>query len=524
LINRVENGEIKIPKFQRPFVWKHKAVLQLLESLIKGYPMGSLLFWRTDQKLRSERDIEGFSLPSTPEKYPTNYVLDGQQRLTTIFGVLSYGGSAASPHILNVVYDLQEKEFRHVLGNEPKHCLPLSILFNFKHWNAFQKELVQLPNGAGLNEEAERLNETFREYMLPVVTITDRTLDEVCPMFERINSTGTKLTIYDLMVAATFETDFDLNDEVETLQESFEEEGFHLEGESIIRAVAATRDTAVSKSSLLALRSIGSSELKGSLKTARLSIEKAIDFLQTEVGVISSDFLPYDAQLLVLAKLFKSTKSFSAEQRKLVRSWFWASSFTERYRGASDSLLNEDLEHLPQRLAKGDPLLKQAVFTADDFRSREFRKSSAISNAFVALLASNSPLNLTNAAPIDVAGSLAWSNQREFHHLFPRAYLAGRTEDEKREQNNLLNIVLLASGDNKEISAKNPKVYLQEIRQKLGPRFSEVLASNLLPPFQDSGIQEEDYPYFLEARAEHVAAHVNGLCGFSTQVVGKQAK
>jgi len=196
---------------------------------------------------------------------------------------------------------------------------------------------------------------------------------EVCPMFERINSTGTKLTIYDLMVAATFETDFDLNDEVEALQESFEEEGFHLEGESIIRALAATRDTVVSRSSLLALRNVGSSELKTSLKTARLSIEKAIDFLQTEVGVVSSDFLPYDAQLLVLGKLFKSTKSFSAEQRKLVRSWFWGSSFTERYRGASDSLLNEDLEDLPQRLAKGDPLLKPVAFTADDLRSREFR-------------------------------------------------------------------------------------------------------------------------------------------------------
>src|SRR3990172_9147046 len=92
LVERVNGGEIKIPKFQRGFVWRRPAVLALLESILQGYPIGSLLFWRTEQKLKSERDIQDFPLPPTPDKYPTNYVLDGQQRLTTIYGVLSYNG------------------------------------------------------------------------------------------------------------------------------------------------------------------------------------------------------------------------------------------------------------------------------------------------------------------------------------------------------------------------------------------------------------------------------------------------
>jgi len=75
LVSRINSGEIKVPKFQRSFVWKGKNVITLLESIVSGYPIGSLLFWLTEQKLKSEHDIEGFQLPNTQEKYPTSYVL-----------------------------------------------------------------------------------------------------------------------------------------------------------------------------------------------------------------------------------------------------------------------------------------------------------------------------------------------------------------------------------------------------------------------------------------------------------------
>ena len=89
LMERVENGDIKIPKFQRQFVWKQKDVIDLLDSLFKGFPIGSLLFWRTMTKINGEKNIGGYNLTNTPESYPTNYVLDGQQRLTTIFSIFN---------------------------------------------------------------------------------------------------------------------------------------------------------------------------------------------------------------------------------------------------------------------------------------------------------------------------------------------------------------------------------------------------------------------------------------------------
>lgn len=85
LVTRIEQGDIKLPVFQRKFVWKPAQILELLDSIYRGYPIGSLLFWLSSEPLATERDLGDFNLPPTPDKYPRNYVLDGQQRLATIY-------------------------------------------------------------------------------------------------------------------------------------------------------------------------------------------------------------------------------------------------------------------------------------------------------------------------------------------------------------------------------------------------------------------------------------------------------
>jgi len=511
----VNAGEVKIPKFQRGFVWQKSDVLALLESLLQGYPIGSLLFWRTEQKLKSERDIQGFSLPPTPDKYPTNYVLDGQQRLTTIYGVLSYKGSPDQPHILSVAYDLRKKELRHRQPRDPQWCLPLNVMFDFARFNQFQQSLTALPDGNELNDEALRVNETLREYQVPVVTLTERTLDEVCPIFERINSTGTKLTVYDLMVAATFSEDFDLNEEVKALGQAVERRNFCIDGDCILRTVSALRGKSVKKKAILALRDIPPSELREDLTTTRKAMEKAIDFLRTEVGVVSSDFLPYEAQLTVLSKVFSLCEDpLAPEQRARLRTWFWLSSFHERYRGASDSVLDGDIDLCLPFLGGTDPLsppLKKVE--PDDLKGRDFRKGTAVTHAYVALLATCHPCGIVDGAPVDVEGSLSWENQREFHHIFPKGYLATCPEKDRQRQSDLANIMLLPSGPNKQISSEKPSVYMSRIKQQHGPAFDKILASNLIPPLEDSGLLIDDFEYFLAVRLEMIVDKIGYLAG-----------
>jgi uncharacterized protein with ParB-like and HNH nuclease domain len=89
LLSDVTKGNIKIPVFQREFVWNDEQIMSLLDSIYRGYPVGSLLLWSTKERLRHERNVGGFRLPDTPEDFPVNYVLDGQQRLTTLYGVFN---------------------------------------------------------------------------------------------------------------------------------------------------------------------------------------------------------------------------------------------------------------------------------------------------------------------------------------------------------------------------------------------------------------------------------------------------
>ena len=122
LINDVERGNIKIPVFQREFVWSDEQIVDLLDSIYRGYPVGSLLLWATKETLQYERNVGGFKLPETPEDYPVNYVLDGQQRLTTLYGVFNSDHDTADTELASrfrVAFVPESEEFVHESAADP---------------------------------------------------------------------------------------------------------------------------------------------------------------------------------------------------------------------------------------------------------------------------------------------------------------------------------------------------------------------------------------------------------------------
>ena len=255
LIADIKKGEIKIPQFQRKFVWKDNQALELLDSIANGYPIGSLLLWKTVEKLNAARDIGSFRLPKTDEITPTNYVLDGQQRLTVIYSCLGAGESEGG---YTAGYDLAKEEFVELKVEVYKQeVFPLRKMLNTTSLLNYRTSLLSLPDAPILQERLDGLITAFTQYKLPVVTLKDLTIEEVCPIFERINSSGTRLSTYDLMVAATWAEDFDLNEKVAGVLSALDSKGYgSTERSTVLKALSAIHLGSIQDKSLRALRDL----------------------------------------------------------------------------------------------------------------------------------------------------------------------------------------------------------------------------------------------------------------------------
>ncbi|KAF5430100.1 hypothetical protein C5S42_00710 [Candidatus Methanomarinus sp.] len=511
LVSQIQRGDIKIPKFQRGFIWKKNQILTLLESIYEGYPIGSLLFWLTNEKMKSEKEIGGFDLPPTPDVYPRNYVLDGQQRLTSIYGVLNWE-DPKQVHILNVYYNLKKKEFYHYNNEDNSKAIPMSILLDTKKIRDFGNSISIFDDFDDLDNELIILLETFKEYLIPVVTIKEKTVEEVSPIFERINSTGTQLSIFDLMVAATWSEGFDLNDSIEDIRDSTKIKDFdNINNSAFLKLMARVQGFGAKRDSIFKLRDLKADDLKSLSNKIKECIERAVDFLATDLNVPSDAFLPYENQLIVIAYFYSNIKSPTHNQLKFLRRWFWQSGFAEHFRGAGDNILEKDFKAIDELISeeKDESLMIRVSLVENDLLKRQFIKNSAFSKTFVVMLANNSPRNISNGEKIDISKALSVFNKKEFHHIYPQDYLKEKGIETKK-RNNICNICMLASSQNKIISSKAPNLYLKQYIEKLGESANDVLRSNILPNKND--VDFENYEEFIRERAKLILLEINKLC------------
>jgi len=513
LVNRIQTGDIKIPKFQRGFVWEEDQILKLLESIYQGYPIGSLLFWLSEQKMISEKNVGGFDLPPTPEKYPRNYVLDGQQRLTTIYGVLNWPDKTML-HKLNVYFDLENRKFIHFNGEQLDKHIPMSILFKTPEILRYRTILSEFSNANELQESVDALYEIFREYLIPVVTIKEKTVEDVCPIFERINSTGTKLNIFDLMVAATWSDEFDLNDKVDQIRESTKLKDFdNIDNSVFLKFMSSINGFGSKRDGVFKLRNLSSEQLDKLGQTVKSSAERAIDFFSTELRVPSDAFLPYENQLVVLAYFFSKVANPTPAQLSALRRWFWQTGFSERYRGAVEGILEQDLSAVDTLINGNTNAMDLRIsLVENDILKRQFWKNSAFSKTFVVMLANHAPRNLTNGETIDIRVALTSFNNKEFHHIFPKDFLKKLgVISEKR--NAIANICMISAAQNKNISNDPPSVYLRKSYDMLAKDGDMVFKSNLISSVSNAPWRNDNYDAFLKQRSAAILGRILALCG-----------
>ena len=510
LITSIKKGEIKVPQFQRKFVWKDEQALELLDSIVNNYPIGSLLLWRTKDKLRAERNIGEFQLPATDDLEPTDYVLDGQQRLTVIYSCL---GAPEAEKGFSVIYDLEREEFLRVTEDRKVCHFPLRRMFQTTQLLNFRTGLQTMTEPLKYQERLDAVIQAFTDYRIPVVTLKDLTVDEVCPIFERINSSGTKLSTFDLMVAATWNRNFDLNDEVDEICEGLGPKGFgDIDRTTVLKCLSAVHLGTIKEESLKTLRDISKDDMHQLIGKTKAALLKTVDLFSTEFNIYSWDFLSYEALVVIVCHIYSKIDKLSPDQVRRLRQWFWRSSFGERYKVGGENFVSKDLKIVFEFVvnATGSASLFGAVPSKKEWQEITFRSNVSRSRAYALALAEKGPRNLTNGVKIDPAEALSVYNKKQYHHIYPRAYL--KRSRSTIEDNLLINICMISAAANNEIGDTDPNLYLPECAKNLGVEADTVFESNLLPLPSDFDYSKATYDKFIKSRVNIIMAFITGLC------------
>jgi len=511
LINRIEEGDIKIPAFQRGFVWNQDQVLELLDSIYRDYPIGSILLWNTNERLKATRNIGGFLIPEREPEYPVNYVLDGQQRLATIYAVFCKDRRGdpqnarydIDPGIFEIHFDLDDEKFVPDWDLVDGHAnLKMTSLFDV---NKFFEDVNKLDEK--YKQKSRDLQSQFMNYEIPVVTTTKRNKEEVGIIFERINNTGTRLTTLDLMVAWTWGEDFHLREELDRMLDTLDSKGFGETPDKIIlQCLAGMVEKTTKTRDILELEP---ETVRNSMDQLNRSLEKCIDFLSTELNVISRDFLPHSHQIVPLTFFFSRVNTPNQEQSKTLKQWFWKTSFSKRYSASTDVKMNDDILFF-EKIVNGDYSdIQKYSYSVDksSLINQRFSKGSPFTRAFLLLLAQKNPLNLANGNKIDLGTALSEYNSKEFHHIFPRTFLRNKGVEAERI-NSLCNYCFLPADSNKIISGKSPSDYVFSVIPSSD--YSKILGSNLMPLRKDI-YQKNQYDTFLEERATLIVQYLDNV-------------
>lgn len=358
LVDEIPGGTLRVPRFQRPYVWNRKDMLDLFDSIHRGYPVGSLLLWETDQKVQSLSELGPLTF-GPDSRPPTRMILDGHQRLATLAGCLlprSDNGDSSLDQ-WTIYYDLEGDRFVHgKRGEIPKTWFPLRSLLRTVDFIRESRK-VESPL---LVDKAEQLAERFKNYQIAVVTIRGGDLSRAVDIFSRLNNQGKAMTPDQMISALTFDdTQQSLADCVDSLEEFISEHGFGSVRRGVLfQILLAALDIEPRVSNAEELANKLKREKKGlnaPLESAKLSLDASLNFLSTHVGVTTSKLLPYAPQLLLLCEYFRNRQDFNADHNFDLQKWFWHTSWSGWFAGANDSLLVEALKGMKEFAASPDP-------------------------------------------------------------------------------------------------------------------------------------------------------------------------
>jgi hypothetical protein len=507
IFRRIDSGKIVVPAFQRTFVWELDNVLELLESVYSGYPIGSVLLWAADHEFLRVSDSPEIPFPKSEPQFPLSYVLDGLQRLSSLYGVFHFEDKT-NQNIFDVSFDILSQRF--LPPSEIKDhmiAVPLNAVFNPRRLLEVQRRLIEGNAGDDTLSKLTDLQSRFQEYMIPLVTLADRSLEEVVVIFERVNSTGTRLSRVDFMRAITWSENFDLNQALDTIKEMLEDQEFDLADDTIVKALGLMYDLDPLPDVLLALRQQTATSLSKSVLDVVSVFKRVFAFLREKLSIFSSEFIPYEGQMLVLFRIFRDRRDLSTQQTAAVKSWFFYVSFEEALQGRPDNFVARMIKATEAQIVDGRLDLPVTKIDSERFIRRRMLKGKALTTAFVTMMADLNPRSLRGNVTIrtsSLTGTYEAANFVPILSLNELISARGRMQSARIPAN-----VIISSPDDLPIKSDLVKEII--FNDAKTPEGRELLSRQLINDEAIVALAGSKFRLFLEVRARLMADRATSM-------------
>lgn len=523
LVRQIELGAVKVPQFQRDFVWSRTKSAKLIDSLLRGFPIGTFILWKTKEELRTVRNIGDIDFPQTPLGDYTQYVLDGQQRLTSIFATLhgaELNRDGKTDNFAELYIDLDAADDRDLVITdvsqmETHSYVPIHILLS----EEILSSLTDYP--AEYRNRMLRYRESIKSYSASIVVVQEASIDIATEIFTRINVSGVPLTVFEIMVAKTFDANrgFDLSEKTNDLLVDLEDVGYGTLREIVVlQAISAIMVKETRKRNILEL---DKTLFIDTWPRAEDGIRRAVDYLRLTLGVPVSELLPYQSILVPLTYFFANHERtpVGVKHDRLV-DYFWRTSLAGHYSQSLDTRLAQDIRRMDEVLRGRLPGYDYPVNPDAElvYQNGEFKTGRAFVKAILCLLAGNEPRRFDNhKSRINVNNDwLKRANSKNYHHFFPKKIL----EEEgwaPSDINHIVNITVVDEELNKaKIRAKKPSQYMAEfakvngkIAASMKTHFIDIRRDGIWDKqFGGTGGAKDDYERFFERRCDRISAEL----------------
>ena len=585
LLDSIKKGKVQLPDFQRGWVWDDEHVQDLLVSIARSFPVGAVMLLETGGEVRFQtRPVEGVEDLINATVQPQKLILDGQQRLTTLTQAIALTSpvktrtSKGKPIQRHYYFDIKKaieseiyiedaivavdenKQIKSNFGRDidldlstvEKECehmmFPCDQIFNSNQWLIKLSQNHSNPEDLAIfTEFISKVIQPFCNYQLPVIELKKETSKEaVCLVFEKVNTGGVKLSVFELITASYAADGYNLRDdwlgsEIRNVDSRKSRIAKHpllkgTEAPEMLQAVTILYTYEMRQNDIKEgkvgkqIRPVSAKRtdvLKLPLEAWKKYADKVEDgfkntaqFLRKEYFYARSE-LPYSTQVIPLAAVMSVLGNRWLEPKiyeKLAR-WYWCGVLGELYGGAVETRIANDFEELLAWFEDNDKVprtISDAFFQPERLYSLRSRNSAAYKAINILILREGAKDWFWNSTiqELDAQQELAL----DIHHIFPIKWCEDRNIDPKI-YNCILNKTSISYKANRKIGGDAPSVYLQKIQNEKQVSLSDdemdkLLSSHSLSP---DLLRNDDFDAFISDRQVQLIELISKAMGKDIQ-------